>query len=341
MKLFKILCFLFLTSVSVLHAQFTSDVSKRGTTAAPFLSIGQGARGLSMGSAFTGVVNDASGIYWNPAAIAEYEGASFVFDHTDLFADIKYNYIAGTYKIGEFGTIGLSLTSSDIGDMNVTTISEPNGTGETFTVHDAAFSVCYAIKLTDRFSIGFNPKLIYQSIWKTNATTFALDMGVRYITPFDNMVLAMSIANFGGKMQLLGNSTIVLFDQDISSSGNNGNIPANLSTAEWPLPLIFRVGLAYDVYKSDVNRVLVAVDAVHPSDNYEYLNVGGEYVFDDFISIRGGYKALFLQDSEEGLTLGFGVRHALVGNIVLSADYAYQDFGRLKNVQKFSFGINF
>ena len=48
-----------------LYAQvFVSDVSKKGTTAAPFLSIGQSARAIGMGSAFVGVVNDVSSIYW-------------------------------------------------------------------------------------------------------------------------------------------------------------------------------------------------------------------------------------------------------------------------------------
>jgi long-subunit fatty acid transport protein len=342
MKTLQSLCILVIMSASLVHAQsFNNDVSKRGTTAGQFLSIGQGARGISMGSAYTGVVKDASAMYWNPAGIAEYDGANVVFDHTEWFASLKYNYIAGTYKINGLGTIGMSLTTSDIGEMDVTTIDAPNGTGETFSVRDAAFSVCYALKLTDRFSIGFNPKVVYQSIWKTSATALALDMGVRYVTPFDDIVLAMSISNFGSKMQLLGNSTIVLYDQDISSTGNNGKIPANLSTDEWALPIIFRVGLSYNVMNTEMNKLLVAVDAVHPSDNYEYLNAGAEYTFDDFVSLRAGYKALFLKDSEEGLSLGFGIKQALLGNIILNVDYAYQDFGRLKNVQKFSFGICF
>ena len=219
---------------------FVSDVSKKGTTAAPFLSIGQGARAIGMGSAFVGVVNDVSSIYWNPAGLTKAQGINVIFDHTLWIADIKYNYFAASYNLGNLGTIGISYTGSDIGEMRVTTIAKPEGTGETFNATQAAFSIAYAMQLTESFSIGFNPKFIYESIWKMNATAFALDLGVQYVTPFDGAILAMSISNFGTSMQLLGNSNLVLHDLDPGSTGNNGDIPAYLETNSWALPLNFR-----------------------------------------------------------------------------------------------------
>src|SRR5512141_1061167 len=77
---------------------FRSDVSKKGTTAAPWLSIGQSARAVGMGSAFVGVVNDISSIYWNPAGLTKAEGINVMFDHTLWLADIKYNYFAASYN---------------------------------------------------------------------------------------------------------------------------------------------------------------------------------------------------------------------------------------------------
>ena len=68
---------------------------------------------------------------------------------------------------------------------------------------------------------------------------------------------------------------------------------------------------------------------------------GFEYTFDDLVSFRGGYKSLFLQDSEEGFTLGFGLKQLFFGNVAVMVDYAYQNFGRLSDIQKFSLSINF
>lgn len=320
---------------------FKSNVSKKGTTAAPFLTIGQGARALSMGGAFVAVADDPSALYWNPAGITDVNGNSVFVDHTLWFADIQYNYLASTFKVGDIGTVGFSFTASNIEEMRVTTTDNPEGNGETFSVSDIAFSLGYAMKLTDHFSIGFNPKFVYQKIWKMSASAIAIDIGVKYITPFDGAVLGMSISNFGTKMQMQGTSASVNHDLDPTTSGNNGKIPANLATDEWTLPLNFKVGVAYKVFSDDMNKLTLAVDASHPNDNYESIDLGGEYVFNDFLAIRGGYKSMFLVDSEEGMTLGIGVKQALVGNVQLAFDYAFQDFGILKNAQKFTVEILF
>ncbi len=332
---------IFFIALPLFSQGFISDVSKRGTTAAPFLSIGQSARAIGMGSAFVAISDDPSALYWNPAGITKVKGFGFVVDHTRWIADINYNFMALVYNLGDFGAVGLSFTISDIDEMNVTTVEQPGGTGETFSVTDAAFSVAWAIQLTDKFSIGFNPKFVYQNIWKMSASALAIDMGVQYVTPFDEMILAMSISNFGTRMRMEGSSSLVLYDPDPGNSGNNGNIPANLQTDDWDLPLNFRVGLAYQPLKIDKNVFTVAMDAMHSSDNYESINVGGEYTFDEAFSLRGGYKSLLLKDSEESFSLGVGLKQYLMGNIAIKFDYAYQDFGRLTEIQKFTLGINF
>jgi len=319
---------------------FKSDVSKKGTTAATFLSISQGARASAMGSAFVAVADDQSALYWNPAGIATL-GNGVMFDHTSWFADIGYNYVAGTVGLGRIGTLGLSLTSSSISDMRVTTVEEPDGTGEVFNVSQVAASVAYAIQLTENFSIGFNPKFVYERIWKMSANAFAIDAGVKYTTPFEGIVIGMSISNFGDKMHMTGQSAVVLYDSDPANSGTNGRIPAEISTNSWSLPLTFRVGLAYRPRLGDRHQLTVAVDALHPSDDYESVNVGAEYSFDGFVAIRGGYKSIFLKDTEESFTFGVGVRQQLLGNISFLADYCYIRFGRLSYAQKITIGMGF
>lgn len=326
---------------SLIFGQFVKDVSKRGTTAAPFLNISQGARATAMGSAFVAVADDPSTVFWNPAGVARLPQNTAMFDHTNWFADISYNFASATINIGDFGALGASFIASDISDMRVTTIDEPNGTGERFTVSDVAFSLTWAYNITENFTIGFNPKVIYQNIWKMSDYAFALDIGVLYNTPFDGIVLGMAITNFGSKMQLQGTNAVVLYDGDETTTGNNGRIPANLQTDKWDLPLGFKVGISYHPIKTGAHDLLIAADAAHPNDNYEYVNVGGEYTFKDMFSIRGGYKTLFLEDSEESLTLGAGLKQHLMGNISIRFDYAWEKFGILKNIQKFSVGVNF
>lgn len=337
---FSIILVLFWLATSFAQG-IVSNVSKRGTSAASFLEIGQGARATGMGSAFVAISDDESAFYWNPAGLSRIEGVGILFDHTNWLAGLSYNYMAASYNIGSFGTVGFSLTASNYGDMKVTTVDNPNGTGQVFSVTDLAVSLGYAINLTDNFSIGFNPKVVYQSIWEASATGFAVDLGILYRTPFDGVVLGMSVSNLGTKMQMQGQTLLVTYDPDPTTSGNNGKIPADLGTDSWSLPLNFRVGLSYSPILTDMNKLTLDVDAMHPSDNYESINVGAEYVFENLIAFRAGYKSLFLPGSEESFALGLGLKEAHIGNFVISLSYAYQNFGRLNYIQKFSAGVNF
>ncbi|HEY9167610.1 MAG TPA: PorV/PorQ family protein [Candidatus Kryptonia bacterium] len=343
MKLRIIYCLsaLVLISSAAFCQGFISNVSKRGTTAAPFLEISQGARATSMGSAFVAIANDESAFYWNPAGLARIDGVGIMFDHTNWLAQVGYNFLAASYNLGSIGTVGVSFTSSSYGDMKVTTVDNPEGTGQIFTATDIAFSLGYGINLTNDFAIGFNPKVVYQSIWEASATGLAMDLGVLYRTPFEGIILGMSISNFGTKMQMQGGSLLVTYDPDLSTIGNNGKIPAYLGTDSWSLPLTFRVGVAYSPISTNLHKFTIDIDALHPSDNYESVDVGGEYVFDDIVSIRGGYKSMFLSNSEESYTLGFGLKQVMFGNVAIALDYAYEDFGRLTYIQKFTVGIKF
>lgn len=322
-------------------AQGSGGVSKRGTTAAPFLSVPQGARALAMGGAFVAVADDPSAMYWNPAGISDLRGIQFTFDHTYWIAGLQYEYLGATVNMGSVGTVGLNVTASNYGEMKVTTVDQQDGTGEVFNVTDLAIGLSYGLRLTEEFSIGFNPKFIYQKIWKMSAGAVALDVGIRYRTPFKGITLGMSVSNFGPKMKMTGNSALVVYQQDPANTGINNRIPAELQTDEWELPLNFRVGVAYDLVMGDIGKVTLALDAMHPSDNYECLNAGAEYVFDDVVYLRGGYKSIAQKDSEEGLTAGIGIKQFVMGNLQFSVDYAYQSFARLKNAQKISLGVSF
>ena len=189
-------------TVSAQNGNFKSDVSKRGTTAAPFLNISQGARATAMGSAFVSVADDPSAIFWNVAGLARLKQNGAIFDHTSWIADLKYDFFAANISLGDMGAVGVSLIYSDYGEMKVTTIDEPNGTGESFRVSDIAISVAWAYNLTENFSIGFNPKIIYQGIWNVSGVAMAIDMGVLYNTPFEGFTLGMAISNFGSKMSI-------------------------------------------------------------------------------------------------------------------------------------------
>ncbi|NQT24131.1 PorV/PorQ family protein [candidate division KSB1 bacterium] len=321
---------------------FSQKVSKVGTTAAGFLSIDVGARAVAMGSAFVTISDDAAGMYWNPAGLARIQSAQAMFSHTAWLVDVAFNYAAVVVPLPGIGVIGASATFLSMDDMERTTINNPMGTGEYFSAGSYCFALSYSRSLTDRFSIGGNVKYVREQIYHSNATGVAFDIGTLFETQFNGLMIGMAISNYGTKMQMSGRDMLTQSDIDPSLHGNNENINAFLQTGEYDIPLTFRVGIGMDVLKGAGNsNLILAVDALHPNDDVESLNIGGEYTFNGMFSLRGGYKSLFARDSEEGMTLGGGIRYRVMGFTELRLDYAYQDFGIMNNVQKFTLNLGF
>lgn len=319
----------------------TRTITKTGTTAAQFLKIGVGARAISMGGSFVAEANDLSALYWNPAGLSNIQGGAVQFSHTQYLADISYSYAAFGFRIGSLGTIAASLIYLDSGEMKVRTVSHPDGTGEFFKAQDLALQLSFARALTDRFSIGTTVKYIRETIWHSSASAMAFDVGVLFTTPFRQLRLGASMANFGPKMQMSGRDIIFSTDPSPLQEGNVEIVNSEYLVDRHPLPLLFRVGLAWDAMNTADHRVVVVTDAAHPNDNSEYLNMGMEYNFRDLFAIRGGYRNAFETDGEQGLTWGVGLNLRIDRSTRASFDYAYADFGRLEQTHWYTLNLYF
>lgn len=335
--LFSVLIFSFMFTEA--FSQIGASLTKTGTTAAQFLKIGVGSRALGMGGAFVASANDVSAVYWNPAGIALIDDREASFNHIDWLMDVVYDHAAFAMNFGDFGTIGAFVGVLSMGEMLVRTVEKPEGTGEYFGAGALNIGLSYARNLTENFAIGFNAKYIREYIWNESAQGFALDVGTFYRIQFLNETrLAASISNFGTKMKLSGRDLLVL-----TNTGPGG---ANIINTEhqvdaYDLPLLFRIGVAIDAIKTEQMRLTLETNAIHPNDNTEYLNSGFEYSWNERIFLRAGYKSLFERDSEQGFTWGLGLNYRLVDMVTLKFDYAYQDFGRLKNVHYVTIGVKF
>ncbi len=97
-----------------------------------------------------------------------------------------------------------------------------------------------------------------------------------------------------------------------------------------------------DVLKGAGNsNLILSVDALHPNNDVESLNIGAEYIFNDLLSLRSGYNSLFATEAEAGLSFGAGIHQSLMSKIEFYLDYAFRDFGMLNNVQMFTLGLKF
>ncbi len=337
-----------LCAVSALVQPPLQGQSKVGTTAAQFLGISVGARAIAMGSAYVASTGDVASLYWNPGASVQSDKSEFNFTNTNWLVGTKFRWFGLMLNLDGENALGLSLTQLNYGDEEVTTVTSPEGTGQNWSAQDLAVALTYCRRLTDRFSIGGSAKYINQTIYNETAANVTFDLGLLYVTEFSGLRIGMSMSNFGGDLQLAGSDLLNQVDIDPGNAGGNKTLVGYLKTDAWSMPLLFRVGVAMDVYKSDMIRATVGLDGLRPSDNALSGNIGAEVAFQEMVFIRGGYKSFVNDqsgfqnpDQQEGLALGAGLRYTISGATAISVDYAFSKFGLFGNLSTIALAIGF
>jgi hypothetical protein len=332
---------------------FAQKPIRVGTTAANFLEIGFGSSGTAMGDAQVSMENDVSSLYWNPAGLARLERSEVMFVTQPWIAGMNTSFAALGIVLPEFGTIGAGIILMDYGEMEVTTMNRQEGTGEMFSPQDMAIYLSFARNLVEWFSFGVSGKLVTSNIWHMNANALAFDLGVLIKTDFfsptgDNvngLNIGMSMSNYGSALKYDGLDLLNPIDVSPDEAGNYRDASGQFRLQEWELPLIFRIGTSLTAVKTNEHEFIISADALHPNNNSESVNFGGQYKLTvptfGKVFLRGGYKALFMEDSEFGLSFGFGVQTDLLFNSGLKVEYSYRDVGVLGNLNSFGLSIQF
>jgi opacity protein-like surface antigen len=333
LKFISIVIFFFLSGfVTEMFSQ-----SKTGTTIGQFLKIEPSSRAAAMGNAGTSISGEAASIFYNPASLGRLSSIDVQFTYNKWVADILYNYAIAAVPLGEIGTFALQVTSLNSGEIDVRTVEQPLGTGERYKVTNFALGIGYGLMLTDRVSVGTQISYFQETIWHSTLTGFAMNFGVSY--EYESFSIGASVSNFGPRAGYEGRDLYINYDFDPKKYGDNDMLPAELRTDSYPLPTVFRVGVSYPFVFSEDYKLTIAIDAMHPNDNTEKVNVGAEFQLLQNIAIRGGYRDLFVPDSEGGLVLGVGVNVPFAGNSNVRFDYAWADYGRLLETHRFTIGV--
>ncbi|MFO8029943.1 MAG: PorV/PorQ family protein [Cyclonatronaceae bacterium] len=320
------------------------SVSKTGTSAGTFLSIPVGARSAALGGAVAASVNDPSAMRWNPGALTSMDQPTVMLDHADWLHVLRHSYLGIVLPVNGNSAVGLNITALTMEDMEETTYDQQDGTGRMFGAYSYAAGISYAVRLLPNFSLGANVKFINETIWNTSARGVAFDIGTTYVTPFDGIVFGVGVTNFGQKFQMRGDDLLVTTDVDGASQGNHSEIPANLDTDRFDLPLALRAGLMWHAYETEPLRLTVMMDGHSPSNNFQSVSFGAEVAFlDELVILRGGIPEIGLPDEDRmfEFALGAGLNYSLGNNLGLQFDYAYQQHKFLGGTNRISASVAF
>ena len=310
--------------------------TKVGTTIGQFLAIEPSARHAGMGNAGVALFDDIETVYFNPGALGILDRPAVEFTHAPWYAGITYDYAAAAFPVGRWGTMFGSVTSLNSGEIDVRTVAQPLGTGERYNVGDLAISLGFGRRVTSHFSTGMQVHWVRERIWHTSQDFVTFSVGTVYQLTESGIRLGSGLSNMGTRARYDGPDLAIQYDATPGQYGDNSALPAVEFTDEFPVPLLFRVGLSVPYTVGANTRMLFAVDALHPNDNTETMNAGAEWSWRETLAVRAGWQTLFQQDSPLGPTFGFGLKGKFGEERTYRLDYAWAAHDYLDATNRFT-----
>ena len=323
--------FRFLIIVSILllgvDSIYAGGGNRTGTAGATQLLIPIGARGIALGGAEVATSTGIEALFWNPAGVAEMDNSATVaFSHMNYIADIGVEYGAVSANFEGFGVVSLNIKSLSVGDIPVTTTTNPDGTGQTYSPQELTVGATYSRRLTDRIDVGVTANFITETLGEVSANGIAFNAGVKYnnLADINGLNFGIVLKNIGPSMKFSGPG--LLQKADVTGF----NRPASYYTvdaASFELPSSFELGFGYKPVINDMNALQLSATFKNNNFSGDEYQFGAEYGYNNMFFLRGGYSMSPKSQSEDyifGLTAGLGINYDL-GGIDVKIDYAYRD----------------
>ena len=253
--------------------------------ASDIFNVGAGARSMGMGSAFTGLADDASAPYFNPAGLAYLDEHQLMLMHAPLFIDSQYDFLSSAHPFGDkWGTLSVSdalLTSNKFQVRDASNVLlDSNG-----SVSQNAIFGSYAHKVHQNVAAGFNLKMIQQKIVGMSDNALGLDLGVMF-------------------------RHSRLFSAGFSFA--NANEPSvRLQSEKDVFRSVARLGLASEVFP---DKLTLTADLIKPAGEDKMFAAGAEFTPTRLMTLRTGFNA------NRSYTLGLGLNLK-----PFRIDYAFSD----------------
>jgi len=266
-----------LAAPGVLRAQ-----SGDGGTQSPF-ALGAGSRAIGLGRSVVSTANDASAIYWNPAALRNVESKQLMGMYMSLFGnftDASYTYLGLTYPTMSAGSIGLGFMRVSSKFDGYDEFSVPTGEqdySETQVLIGYAFEQRYPYT-GGRLATGFNFKIANQSLAGFSSTAPRIDLGFRYLPEFaPRFAVGLNLQDLAGGAHKLDQQSDNLYSTVMAG-----------------------VGYTQTFSNGSAMQLMMQLDFPERADTRFHL--GAEYAFTRYVSLRAGWD-----DKDVSFGLGFNV----------------------------------
>jgi len=327
------LLFLFFIIIHLPGAQ-AGNPDRQGEAGAYELLMNPWARSAGLHTMTTANIRGVEAMRLNVAGLGRINNLEAMVSYANYLqgTGISMNALGIATKAGERGAFGLTLMALDFGEIEVTTVDQPEGTGTTFSPNFFHLGLGYAHTFENKISVGLALRLVSESTSNVSAFGFALDAGVQYVTgENDNFKFGISLRNVGSPMKFTGEG---LATPAPSPNGAGYEVTLNQRSASYELPSMLNIGLSYDFLFAEKHRFTVLGNFTSNSFSQDQLGAGAEYSFNELFMIRAGYKTELgnVSQAEESIYTGLAAGASLElplnnenKNVRLGIDYSYRN----------------
>jgi len=225
-----------------------------------------------------------SSVYYNPAGLSQMDHAGLMASTMNYVAGTKYAWAAVGFPFsGGSRAIGVNVSNFGFSNQPVYTVDDPTGTsGEVYSVSETEVGLTYSQQFSDRFAAGLSFKLINDQLGRTTGNAFAVDFGTSFHAMIGGRPIRASfvVQNLGTNITQSGQALTVATTRQ--PPAGQQDVPQEPATAQltakaWALPVMFRVGLAYDLFQTGAGRLSVLGEFIQPNNNQPGFDLGGEY----------------------------------------------------------------
>ncbi len=285
-------------------------------------TLGASARALALGGAYTALSGDASGIYYNPAGLAQLTGNQAVLLHSETFGSlINHDFVAlarPTKMSGKDGGLGLGIYRVGGGGIKLTEWDADLGrpvVTEEVGHYDYLLQAGGGLQLNQKFRLGAAAKIIIRSLGNDSGYGLGIDLGAQY-QPSNSLGFGLTILNTSSSFLSYDNGER---ESILPAVRLGGSFRQQMSA--FSLRLVGETEILFEGRQHAAQ--------VWMNDLSADFRFGGELEFHEVVFFRAG--------SDVGkLTMGVGLRFDR-----FAVDGAFLDHPDLDNSYRLSLGVNF
>jgi len=291
-------------AIGINFSAYAGNPDRSGEAGALELTINPWARTTGLNGMNSARVEGLESMMLNVAGLTFVKKTEVAFSYTNWLSGsgVGINSFGLAQALGKHkeNVIGVSFMSLGVGEIERTTNTSPEGGIGTFKPQFMNIGLAFSRAFSESIRGGVLFRLVNQRIDDLNASGFAIDLGIQYVTgKRENIRFGVALRNVGTPMKYTGNGL------SFRGDAPNGDylMTQSMRTEKFQLPVQLNLGGAYDFLIGEnkelgkhMHRVTIVANFTSNAYGKDQYGGGVEYSFRELFVLRGGYRY------EEGLT---------------------------------------